>query len=56
MYGNRASRKQKQKKMKETEVLGKSKDFTLLTIGWIIKFMKKKYSWIQIPVFYTDPV
>ena len=29
MYGNRATRRQKQKKMKESEVLGKSKDFTL---------------------------
>lgn len=56
MYGNRASRKQKQKKMKESEVLGKSKNFTLPDNWLNYKIYEKKYSWIQIPVFYTDPV
>ena len=51
MYGNRATRRQKQKKMKESEVLGKSKDCTLPNNWFKYQIYKKIYSWIHFPVF-----
>ena len=57
MYGNRATRRQKQKKMKESEVLGKSKDCTLPNNWFKYQIYKKKILGSISPFFFnTDPV